>query len=205
MEFINLLWPYVSEHTYLFLFLGMLVGGETFLLPAVYLAARGTLPFSHIVILSSIATLISDTVWYSIGRFFPLERILLWKTFSKKRDLSLKIFSGFQKHSRKLLYTSKFVYGTRTVAQVLAGSIRMPFIIYSVVNLAGILSYLLVITGAAVLTKESLASFGQISYNEYVSVFAFIIVIGIVHICLKKWLGKKFTASSSQPGTKNGQ
>jgi membrane protein DedA with SNARE-associated domain len=205
MEFINLLWPYVSNNPYFFLFFGMIIGGETFLLPAVYLATRGDFPFSHIIILSSIATLISDTAWYSIGWFFPLERILSWKTFSKKREVSIKIFSVFQKHGSKLLYISKFVYGTRTLAQVLAGSIRMPFVTYSVVNLAGILSYLLVIIGAAILTKESLASFGQISYNEYVSVLAFIAVISIIHICLKKWLGKKFTASSSQPGMKNEQ
>lgn len=174
-------------------------------MPAVYLATRGTLFFPSIVLLSGLATLISDSAWYFIGRFLPLEKILLWKTFLKKREVSLKIFEGFKNHSRKLLYISKFVYGTRTLVQVLAGTIRMPFVTYSIVNLAGIMSYLLVISTTAILTKKSLASFGQISYNEYVSAFVFILVIGIVHICLKKWLGKKFIASSSQPGMKNEQ
>ncbi len=202
MELINYLWPYISSHTYLLLFLGMLVGGETFLLPAAYLAAKGALSFPLLFLFSAMATLISDTVWYSIGRFFKLERILSWKMFSKKQELSLKIFSGFQNHSEKFLFLSKFLYGTRTLAQVLSGSIRMPFIKYSIVNLAGILSYLVLICCMALFTKKSLANFDHMSYNEYVTVAAFVVIVGIIHICLKKWLGKKILASSSQPGTK---
>ncbi|MBI2630802.1 hypothetical protein HYW73_01110 [Candidatus Nomurabacteria bacterium] len=205
MELVANIWPYVSLHPYLFLFLGMLVGGETFLLPAAYLAAKGTLTFPLVIFFASLATLVSDTTWYFMGCFFQLEKILSWKIFFKKREISLKIFSVFKEHSRKLLFISKFVYGTRTLIQVLSGAIRMPFFLYTAVNLFGIMSYLMVISLAALLTKKSLANFAGISYNEYVSAAIFIFVIVLIHICLKKWLGKKLIAPSSQPGTKSGQ
>jgi membrane protein DedA with SNARE-associated domain len=205
MELINEIWPYVSNHTYFFLFIGMLMGGEAFLLPAIFLAIKGTVNFYLVLLFSILATLISDTAWYIIGRFFPLERILLWKIFLKKRELSDKIFLGLQKHGLKILFISKFVYGTRTLVQVLSGTIRTPFFKYSIVNLSGILSYLFTISFITFLIKESLDSFIKITYNEYAYLVVFILVIGILHICLKKWFSKKLLASSSRLGMKNEQ
>lgn len=205
MEFINFLWPHISSHPYLFLFMGMLIGGETFLLPAVYLAAQGAMPFPFLFALSALATLISDSAWYLIGRSFPLANILSWKKFAGKRESYAKVFEGFKTHSYKLLFISKFVYGTRTIAQILSGSIKMPFFKYSLINLTGIMSYLLSIIALALFTKHSLASMDDLSYNKYVSVGVFIILIIIFHLCLKKWLSKKFLVSSSRPGTKSGQ
>src|SRR3989344_3115421 len=108
MELVTNIWSYIFNYPYLFLFLGMLVGGETFLLPAAYLAAKGTLTFPLVIFFAGLATLVSDTAWYIIGRFFPLNKILSWKMFFKKREISLKIFSVFKKHSQKLLFISKF-------------------------------------------------------------------------------------------------
>jgi membrane protein DedA with SNARE-associated domain len=205
MNFIIHSWPFIANHAYLLLFLGMLIGGETFLLPAVYLATKGAMSFPLLFLFAAAATVISDTCWYLIGRNFLLEKILSWKLFSKNRDVTDRIFSGFQRHSQKVLFISKFVYGTRTAAQVLSGSIRMPFIKYSVVNLAGIMSYLVLICVMAIFTKDGLANFGNISYNEYASIAIFIFIVITVHILLKKWLGKKILASSSQLGTKEKQ
>lgn len=199
MQFITQLWPVIVDHAYIVLFLGMIIGGETFLLPAVYLASRGTLSFPLVITFAVLATLVSDTFWYALGRFTPLQKLLKWK----KVGLSVKIISIFKEHSQKLLFISKFVYGTRTLAQVLSGAIRMPFLIYSAVNLMGILAYFFSIVIVAILTRASLASLEDLSYNNYVSVILFILIVGIIHLCLKKWLGREFTASSSQPGTNN--
>ena len=205
MEFLIEIWPYILDNANLFLFLGMLVGGETFFLPAVYLSVKGTLNFSDILFFAVLATIISDTAWYALGRFFSLEKILSCKIFLKKREEFAKIFGAFKKHSQKLLYISKFVYGTRTLVQIFSGAIRMPFLRYSAVNIAGIISYLFGIALLAILTKESLVSLEEMLYYEYVYIAVFILVVGIIHICLKKWLGKNFTASSFQPGMKSEQ
>lgn len=204
MDFVASIWPYISDHPYLFIFLGMLVGGETFLLPAVYLASKGTLSYSLVFLFASASTLVSDTAWYVIGRVFPLEKILSWKKFAQS-DKPEKILLVFRGHSRKVLFISKFVYGTRTIVQVLSGSIRMPYLRYSAVNLAGIASYLLVISVLAFFTRAGLDSFREIPYNEYVYVIIFIIVIVVAHICLKKWLGKKLTVPSYPLGTREGR
>jgi membrane protein DedA with SNARE-associated domain len=205
MELLTAMWPYVANHAHLFLFLGMLVGGETFLLPAIYLAIQGTLRFSDVLLLALLATVVSDVIWYTAGRFVPLEKIFSFGIFQKKREAFNKIIGVFKKHSQKLLYISKFVYGTRTIIQISSGVIRIPFLRYTTINLAGVISYLLVITLLAILTKESLVSLEEVVYYEYVSIAIFIVIIAVIHIWLKKWLGKNFTVPSSQPGTKSEQ
>ena len=194
MEFIQTIWPHISAHPYVYLFLGMLVGGEAFLLPAVYLTIHGSLQVSAVFLFSALATLISDSAWYAVGRSFPLANILSWKRFSARRESYTKIYDGFRVHSQKLLFVSKFVYGTRTIVQILSGSIRMPFWRYSVVNLSGIMSYLASIFLLALFAEKSLASFRDISYNKYEFAAVFIILILIFHLCLKKWLNKNFLA-----------
>ncbi len=205
MKLVTILWPYISHYPYLLLFAGMLAGGETFLLPAVYLAINGAISFNMVVLLSCLATLISDSAWYAIGRSSSIAKTAIWKKLFKDEAAKAALAHIFEKHRRKLLYASKFVYGTRTLAQVLSGVVRMPFLEYSIINLAGILSYLLFISLLAIFTREGLASWDMMPYNGYVSVIFFIIIVGILHICLKKWLGKNFIAPSSPPGTKSGQ
>lgn len=133
--FLNVLYAY----PYLFIFVGMVIAGEVVLIPAIYLAATNRLDPVSVIILALIATLLSDLVWYYLGRKFPasvLERIPGRGTNHVVSGLE----SVFRQDGAKILFLSKFVYGTRTTVQILAGVYDMPFRIYIITNIFGILS-----------------------------------------------------------------
>jgi membrane protein DedA with SNARE-associated domain len=135
VEFFSL----VGEHPYLFLFFGLLIGGESILVPALYLAVASKLSVVCVIGLALVATVISDTVWYFIGYYLTHQRVA--RILGPKRELVLERFSKFFSGRKYLIvYLSKFIYGTRIIAQVLAGVYRINFWRYQLVNIAGIFS-----------------------------------------------------------------
>ncbi len=134
----------LSAHPYIALFAGMLIAGEIILLPAIFLATTGRIDLLAVVSISLLATLISDAIWYALGRRFPARFI---KRFSgrfghKFLDSMERIFNA---GGGQVLFLSKFVYGTRTLVQVFAGLHGMPFRNYLPINMAGVLAVIVVL------------------------------------------------------------
>jgi len=129
----------LSAYPYLALFLGMLVAGEVVLLPAIFLATTGRLDLLFVVSVSISATLISDALWYYLGRRFPtatLRRI----SGRVSHPFLNGVENAFNTGGKRILFASKFVYGTRTIVQVLAGAHGMAWLSYLWVNTAGVLA-----------------------------------------------------------------
>ncbi|WP_416139578.1 DedA family protein [Halomonas sp. HK25] len=129
----------LSSYPYLALFIGLLLLGEVVLLPAIYMAVTGRIDLATVVILAVSATLISDCLWYALGRLFP-SATLKRKSGHVSGEFLTGLELAFNARARKVLFLSKFVYGTRTLVQILAGIHGMPFRIYSLVNTAGVLA-----------------------------------------------------------------
>jgi membrane protein DedA with SNARE-associated domain len=137
-EAIHILLGALSAHPYLSLFVGMLFLGEMVLLPAIYLATSGRIDLLAVVIVSVLATLISDCLWYALGRCFPTRTL---KRMSKRGNgLITGLEQAFNARAKRVLFLSKFVYGTRTLVQVLAGIHQMRYRNYILVNTAGVLA-----------------------------------------------------------------
>ena len=129
----------LQTYPYLFIFVGMLVAGEVVLLPAIYLAATGRLDLAAVISLAILATVLSDLFWYGLGRKFPasaLDRIPGHHSNNAVRGLERL----FNRKGVQILFLSKFVYGTRTAAQVLAGVHDMRFRTYVIVNFLAVLT-----------------------------------------------------------------
>src|SRR4051812_22138626 len=119
---------FAAEQPYLLLFLALLLGGETVLVPAVYLALVGKLEIAPVVGVASVATILSDSVWFCVGRFLAFERLCRIRWLGKRWPQVLTSTSDlFRRHGLKLVFISKFLYGTRIAAQMLAGVTRLPF------------------------------------------------------------------------------
>ncbi|HYE60270.1 MAG TPA: VTT domain-containing protein [Candidatus Kapabacteria bacterium] len=145
--------------TYMLIFLGLLVGGESVLIPAVYLTFIHVLSAPTLIVLSICATVISDTFWYIMGRRITHERIsnsTMLKRYHKGIETAGRLVRTY---GIPFLIISKFVYGTRTAMQVLAGLERIPYAIYMIVNMIGIGLYTGTIFGLAYLVRESLEQF----------------------------------------------
>lgn len=149
-DFLQPLFSVLYTHPYLFIAIGMIVAGELVLLPAIYLAATGRLDLGAVIALALAATLVADLAWYYAGRKFPASAL---SRIPGRR--SAQVVSGlerlFARKGAHLLVLSKFVYGTRTAIQVLAGVHKMPFRTYLVANSLGVLA----VTGTLVVVAYS--------------------------------------------------
>lgn len=135
----------LAAYPYMVIFIGMLVAGEVILLPAIFLATTGRLDLPAVIFASVIATLISDLLWYGLGRRFPASTINHLSGRVGENYLS-GVEQAFNRGGKRILFISKFVYGTRTIVQVLAGVHGMVWTSYFLVNTAGVLAVTAVLT-----------------------------------------------------------
>ncbi|MDX1643959.1 MAG: VTT domain-containing protein [Thermoanaerobaculia bacterium] len=124
------------------LFSLLVVGGESVLLPALHLNLHRRGGLLRVMALAIAAAVLSDLFWYGIGRWGRTSpRIaghpLIARALERSRQHRSGIAEQFEVHWRKLLVLSKFVYGTRTSAQVICGITQRPLLHYLAVNALG--------------------------------------------------------------------
>lgn len=194
---LELLQPLISllqAHPYLFLFAGMLVAGEVVLLPAIYLAATGRLDLAAVISLAVLATVLSDLAWYGLGRKFPaaaLERIPGRHSNSVVRGLERL----FTRKGVEILFLSKFVYGTRTVAQVFAGVHDMPFRTYIVVNFLGVLALSGALVAIAYSVVGTTRQLGEFVDDLEIAFLVFVVIAVAANYLVSRLLRKKWSRS----------
>lgn len=181
----------LTHYHYTFLFFGLLIGGESVLVPAVYLAITGVFTFPALIGVTIMATVISDSLWYAMGRWRLKKGMQKLQKIKEKN----KGFETIEKHfyERPILYLfiSKFVYGTRILAQVLSGISGLPYYKYIVVNIAAVLVWTGFLVGIGYTFSfgfHELDSF--MKKVELFGLFIFITIgisVWIHHIFKKKW------------------
>ena len=148
-EFLQPLFVLLSEHPYVFIFVGLLFAGELVLLPSIYLAVTGRLQLEYVFAVAVIAMALSDLVWYYLGRSVPRERLERFGGGRIGRAMG-RIERLYVNRGPQILIGSKFVYGTRTAAQVLSGVHHMRLRTYLIANSIGVA----LLVGAGLLTKS---------------------------------------------------
>jgi len=138
----------VAAYPYLMLFVGLLLAGEAVLLPALYLATTGRLDPLTVIIVAVAATMLSDLVWFLLGRWSPVGTVAKLRRRYSGHVVD-RLQSLISNNSFRLLFLSKFVYGTRIAAQVLAGTLNMSFRSWIVVNFAAVVTITLVMAALA--------------------------------------------------------
>jgi membrane protein DedA with SNARE-associated domain len=178
-----------SAHPYIILFIGLLFTGEAFLLPAVYLALSGKLHLSYIVGIAMISTAIADIFWYSVGSHIKNRFAKRLVTGRVQKGLE-KLSGAFSKRSGLVLYLSKFVYGTRTAAQVLSGLQGMSFRRYFGINFLGIFSLLMFIIILAYSIDATVEGIGGIIHTLETGFLIFVVVLITVQFLFGRYIKK---------------
>jgi membrane protein DedA with SNARE-associated domain len=185
----------IAAHPYIFVFIGLVLGGETILLPAIYLCMTGVLRLSYVTALMVVATVVSDVLWYYAGRGavpFLTKKELKPRVQKAVTGLS----SMFKRNDSYVLFMSKFIYGTRIAAQVLCGMHRMPMRKYLAVNTAGVMALMAVYTFVVYTALETADAVGELSmgvakYRVHITFAAIILVLLafqlIIKYFFKKW------------------
>jgi len=142
--------------------IGIPIPAIPFLLAAGGLAGSGKLSLLLLLVLSGVASLMADMVWYVVGRLGG-AKVLGWLCrISLEPDSCVRRTEAiFGKHGPRSLMVAKFIPGFSTIAPPLAGIVRMPvgrFVFFSALGglfwagafiaLGWIFSYQLELVGA---------------------------------------------------------
>src|SRR3990167_2892614 len=134
----------LEQNKYLFLFIGMLIGGETIFMFAENLSYIGKLDLIPTFGISVLGSFISDSFWYFVGRMVP-PNDWLKKRYFRRKELIDKISRMFESNVAYFLILSKFFYGTRTAVQIISGFKKISYKYYEYMIFTGIIIYLMVI------------------------------------------------------------
>ncbi len=181
----------LSAHPYLYSFVALLFAGETIMLPIIFLALQGKLSLGHVFVVSLAATVISDSVWYALGRNFPPS---FYKRFTGERTevVMEKIGWLFKNKGVQTLVLSKFIYGTRIAAQVLSGVHRMPFALYLAANCFGVTVLMASLVILGYLIGGTVEQFGRVVHAATVAFAGFVALAVVGHITIGSFIKKKW-------------
>jgi membrane protein DedA with SNARE-associated domain len=115
--------------------LALFFGGTPALTGAVYLAVSGSVSFPLLFVLSLIVTAAWNAVWYIIGvQAISAERIRGWRLYKRNAVLYDRVLALYDRHQYRLLFLSRFAYGTNIACSVISGAKRMPLSRYFAIN-----------------------------------------------------------------------
>lgn len=117
---------------------GIPLPGETIVVAAAAFAARGVLDVAGVVAAASVGTVLGGTGGYWIGRAGGRRALLRFGRYVRVDAARLARAEGyFARHGLATVFLARFVALLRIFGAVLAGVARMPFLAFSLVNLAG--------------------------------------------------------------------
>ena len=118
--------------------MGIPLPGETALITAAAFAATGDLSPIGVAIAAIIGTMVGGTGGYWLGRWRGkslLARYGHWLWLNERRVERAE--SYFRRHGMKTVFFGRYIVLLRIIGSLLAGVMRMPFLRFSLVNLAG--------------------------------------------------------------------
>lgn len=168
MEIIHQLgqaWVYLTRHIEALLFAAMLaygyrtvffgimlenaglpIPGETILLIAGFLSAKGHFHLGYVMLTATCGAVIGDNIGFAVGRRLGRDffvRYGRWFFLTHKRMESIDRF--FTKHGDKTILVARFITGLRVFAALFAGTSRMPWRRFVAYNFAGAVIWSIVI------------------------------------------------------------
>lgn len=119
--------------------LGLPIPSFAVVLAAASLASEMRFTLAGVAVVSGVAALLGDVVWYILGRFRgrPILRILCSLSLNPDSCVS-RTENLFERHGLKSLLVAKFIPGLNTVAPPLAGMLFIPPLRFILVDLVGI-------------------------------------------------------------------
>ncbi len=199
MSLLTIILSFLSVYGPLISVLGGIFGGEETLILFSIFAAHNVISIWVVAIFFYIGILISDTIWFFVGKTELFNRIVSGKSASKIYGYWDKLLDKATKgNDFQALLITKFLYGFRLITIMYLSRERLDlknFILYSIIVDA---IWISVITTIGWLTGKGIAAAANISNNlELVliliglSLLAFFLIMRFLSILVKRWLIKK--------------
>jgi membrane protein DedA with SNARE-associated domain len=117
---------------------GAWLPGETALITAGVLAARGRLSIEGVIAVATVAAIVGDNVGYWLGREGGRRLIYKWERPGRFADRVLPPAERFfDRHGGKTVFLARFFAGLRVTGAWIAGMSRMPWWRFLAWNAAG--------------------------------------------------------------------
>jgi len=107
------------------IFIGIIFLGGAVLMPAMFLSMHGSINLAGLFFVTLFAAMTADVSWYTVGRLAKKEKLYSFGFIKKRMDEAKRFSSFFVRHGVTLVFTTKFVWGTRVASHILAGMHRI--------------------------------------------------------------------------------
>ncbi len=134
---------FIIHYGYLVILLGTFFEGETVLILAGFLAHRGYLAFSLVVLFAFAGTFAGDQLYFFIGRKKGMAYLDTHHSWKIKSERVLRLM---QQHQTLVILLFRFIYGIRTITPFLIGASGIPAWKFIALNTLGGLTWALAIT-----------------------------------------------------------
>lgn len=157
----------LARHGYVVLFttvfaeqVGLPLPSAPVIIAAGALAWSGRLSLPGIVGVVLAASLLADSLWYTLGRNYGSRVLGFLCRLSIEPDTCVRnTEDGFARHGAWLIAISKFVPGLNTAAPPLAGVVGIGIAQFLLIDSAGILAQSLLLAGSGFFLNEAFARF----------------------------------------------
>lgn len=146
MEILSALIVFLEQSKYALIFIGCFFEGSTVMMATGLLWRLGTVTFWSAYLTLILADILSDIMWYLIGRFAARSFFTRWGyLFDLTPETIGKVEKKFHHYHTKILVVSKLTmgFGLAVPIQVVAGMLRVPFSRYLTINGLGSLVWVL--------------------------------------------------------------
>jgi membrane protein DedA with SNARE-associated domain len=123
---------WLSQYGLILVFAGAALEGETVIVLAGMLAHQGILPFSWTVSVAAMGALVGDQILFRLGHHYGQDTL---NRFPRIANHAEKVEPWLQTKSDWIAVSSRFLYGMRSMAQVLLGVYRYSSVRFLFINL----------------------------------------------------------------------
>lgn len=179
------------------LFLGMAGLGEFVLVPGVYIGYISGVSLFWVFVAAIIFAVVSDAFWFLVGRLVPIRRLMRFRLIRREKERARVLEELYHKHKLRMIFYSKFTYGTQIFFQVAAGANGIPFLHYISVSLFSTIIWFL---GSALLTITIGWSLGDVK-DAVIGIeiaLSITLLIGIASFIALRWLVNRRLRSRSR-------
>jgi len=196
----NQAFSFLLQHGYWVVFafvlaeqLGLPIPSAPVLLAMGALAGTGKLSFLTGVAIAVVASLLSDSVWYWIGKRRGYSVLNLLCRIALEPDSCVRRTEEvFDRFGARALLLAKFIPGLSTVAPPMAGLVGMPVLTFAVADAAGSALWVTAFAGAGWIFRRELVRVGEfaLSMGSWLAV----VLAGLLalYVLFKIWERQRF-------------
>lgn len=183
MHIQQILKEYLELHGYWVLFAGTFLEGEAILLMAGFLAFRGYLDITGVVLTAWVGSFLGDQFYFYLGRLKGRALLKRFHTIARKFREALRLI---EKYGVFVAFISRFTYGFRIVLPIILGITKLAPRTFLWINLVSALAWALVFALGGYLFGKSasllLDNIGNYEHYLALALLGVIASIWCVHI-----------------------